>query len=113
MFAVKGWAALFLNLLASVVATSAIADPGRGGWGSGDHMFGVSGWGGMMFGPLMMIIWMVGVVALVMIVLRWFGVTNSTSHATRRDASDILKERFARGEINEKEFKAMLGQIRG
>ncbi len=64
--------------------------------------------GGFGFGGIFMVLWwiilIVGVVALV----RWLA---TSSHGTEgqggghRQPLDILKERYARGEINEQEFQ--------
>jgi len=62
----------------------------------------------MLFGPLMMILF----VAAVVVVLRWLGghVSPARGHAAApgppgRTPLDILKERFARGEIDKAEFE--------
>ncbi len=72
-----------------------------------DHspMWGNWGWGGMMFGPLMGILWLVVIVAVVMVAARWFGGGSSWSGQRRGSALEILEERFARGEIDAKELE--------
>jgi putative membrane protein len=61
----------------------------------------------MFFGPLMMIIFIAVVVVLVLLAVHWLG----GSHGPSRHSSppktplDILKERFARGEIDKEEFE--------
>ena len=63
-------------------------------------------WYGMVFGPIMMIIWLVIVIAVV--VIRWVqgGAGPSFPFAGgRKRALDILEERFARGEIDKNEFE--------
>lgn len=55
---------------------------------------------GMFFGPIMMIVFLIICVAMMVFMMRGRG------HGSRgRDALDILKERFARGEINQAEFE--------
>jgi putative membrane protein len=62
----------------------------------------------MIFGPLMMILFVATIVVLVVVALRWLG---STGHGVPPQAPpgktplDILKERFARGEIDREEFE--------
>ncbi len=55
----------------------------------------------MFFGPVMMIIFLVICVAMMFLMMR-----GAMRHGyRRRDAIDILKERFARGEINQAEYE--------
>lgn len=62
-------------------------------------------WGGGygMFGGLMMILFWGIVIALIVFAVKWFS-DNRGSGSNRRDALDILRERFASGEIDEEEF---------
>jgi putative membrane protein len=74
-----------------------------------DMMWG-GGWYGMIFGPLFMILVLVAVIAGVGLVGRWFGLpwygAQPPHHAPPgRTPLDILKERFARGEIDKEEFE--------
>lgn len=74
----------------------------------GPHMWS-GGWQGWFFGPIMMIVFIaVAVVALVLLT-HWLGVTGrgavNQAHATGRAPLDILKERFAKGEIDNEEFE--------
>jgi putative membrane protein len=74
------------------------------GWRSGPMWDGHWGW--MFMGPLMMIIFVAAVVVLVVVALRWIagGGQHGAPPATRTPL-DILKERFARGEIDKAEFE--------
>ena len=98
---VLGWLAVVLG---SVASSQALADASGDGHGPMWH----GGWGGMIFGPLMMILFVAAIVVLVVVALRWLG---STGHGTAPQAPpgkaplDILKERFAQGEIDREEFE--------
>ncbi len=108
----------FLQKAAAVAAGSSVAtlagvamahaSPGDyDGYGMG-HMWG-GGWG-MVFGPIFMIIVLVIIVAAVALVLRWVfgGADDQSARSDDRDedaALRILRERFARGEIDREEFE--------
>lgn len=69
-------------------------------------------WGWMLFGGLMMLLFWGGLIALVVLVVRGLsGPTNtassSSSEATSNTALDILKQRYARGEITQTEYEEM------
>lgn len=62
------------------------------------------GWRG--FGGIFMIFWWVLIVAGIVLFIRW--VVNESTKSSRKDeksALDILRERYAKGEINKKEFE--------
>ena len=71
----------------------------------GPHMM----WGyGMIFGPLFMILLLAVVVAVAVLLVRWLAMPwQGGSHPvpSGRTPLDILKERFARGEIDKDEFE--------
>ncbi len=72
----------------------------------GPHMWDGGGW--MIFGPLMMIVFIAVIVVVVVLMVRWLGGTghDAAPHAPPgRTPLDILKERFARGEIDKEEFE--------
>jgi len=95
---VKLTATTLAALLASNVAYADSVDD----WGQG---FGHMSWGGgysMFGGPMMLIFWGV-FAALVVMVVRWFA-GNRPGGGKSADAMDILKFRFAQGELNEDEF---------
>ncbi len=107
--------ALFMTgvALVSFSASAAFAQvgeiPGRNmpfQYGHG-MMWGGDQWGGfgMVIGPIFMILVLVGIVAAVVYVMRHMGsgFAPGAGHGSSR-ALDILKERFARGEIDSKEF---------
>ena len=80
----------------------------RHGYG---HMSGWGGgWHGTFLGPLFMIVVLVVVITLVVLLVRWLGGSwqgPQTSQQIQSGPSplDILKERFARGEINTEEYE--------
>jgi putative membrane protein len=80
------------------------AQGGQSSYPYGPGMMWGGGWYGVLFGPLFMILLLVGVVVLVGFMSRWFG---SSWHAppSPRTPLDILKERYARGEIDKEEFE--------
>ncbi len=90
-------AALFMP--AAVWANGAGEGFHRGGhmWGGGGHMF---------FGPLMMILVIAVVVVIVVLIVRWMGGgLGGPSTPVGKSPQDILKERYARGEMTTKEFE--------
>ena len=71
----------------------------------GPHMWGGGWW--MFLGPLMFIVFIAAIVAAVVVVVRWL----TGSHAAAppsppgKTPLDILRERYARGEIDREEFE--------
>jgi len=97
-----GAAAALSAIGALVASTAAIAQPSSPYYG---HMW--TGWG-WFFGPLTMIVVLVLVVALAVLLVRWLGGYGPGSFERDRPgktAPDILRERFARGEIDKEEFE--------
>ena len=90
----------FVHALAGSVLTAApaLAQPVTQGPGYCPPMWGNWGWMGM--GPLPMIVFIGGLIALIVLAARRFGQGSS-----RASALDILKERYARGEIDQTEFE--------
>lgn len=77
------------------------------GWGSHMMSWG-GGWFGMIFGPLFMILTLAVVIAVAVLLVRWLGGPwqGMPPHAQPSPTPlDILKERFARGEIDKDEFE--------
>jgi len=108
--------ALASGLLAAIVgiATSVVAQvgeiPDRNApyYYGHDMMWGGSQWGGfgMVLGPIFMILIVVGIVAGIIYLLRLFGAAGpGGSSQTAHDRSlALLKERYAKGEIDSEEF---------
>jgi putative membrane protein len=98
---------LSIATLTSTLGVSSTTWAQQGGSHYGPHMWG-GGWS-MLLGPLMMIVFIVAIVAAVVLMVRWLGVSSSHSAAPHPPAGrtplDILKERFARGEIDKEEFE--------
>jgi putative membrane protein len=72
------------------------------------HHGGNWGWGHMIFGSVMMILFWGLIVVGVVILVRWL--MSGSSHQSgssppRKPALDILEERFAKGEIDREEFE--------
>ena len=95
-------------LIAYGASGAAWAQATRDGYGTHTHM-----WGGgysWFFGPIMMIVFIAVTVVVIVLIVRWLG---GTGHVPSHQAYgppgktplDILKERYARGEIDKDEFE--------
>jgi len=63
-------------------------------------------WGGMAFGMVSMLLFWVLLIAAAVILIRYLSGTGVSSERQReKTALDILKERYARGEIEREEFE--------
>ena len=77
----------------------------------GDQM--MTGWWGMYFGPFTMLLVLVVSVVLIVFLVRWL-IGKSTTNADLRDNSlALLKERFAKGEIDAAEFEDRKKHLQG
>lgn len=99
------FAAASAALAPGAVLAQAPSDADR--YAYGQHMMWGGGW---FFGPLFMILFLAVLIAAVVILARWAGgpwqTTVPPHHAPPgRTPLDILKERFARGEIDKDEFE--------
>ena len=91
-----------------VSAGAAFADPADT-WGEG---FGHMMWGGGfgMAGGLMMLVFWGAIIALIVFAVRGFSAGSGS--ADKSDAAEILRQRYAKGEIDDEEYerrKAKLG----
>ena len=72
------------------------------------HMRGDWGWGSVIFGPLMMVLFMGAIIVVAVLLFRRVegGSTGAAAPpSVGNTALDILKGRFARGEIDKEEFE--------
>jgi putative membrane protein len=69
-------------------------------------------WYGIVFGPIMMIIWLVVLIVVAAAVIRWLQGGTAVPllfMGNRKRALEILEERFAKGEIDKDESKRRSG----
>ncbi len=96
-----------LSFSPAVLNTAAFAQQrwNEGPWGPG----GMMGWGGMGWaGGFIMIVFWIIVLAAIIIFIRWAVSSKgpaSSAPEQRESALDILKKRYARGEIDKEEFE--------
>jgi putative membrane protein len=94
------------TLPAAALAAESPAEPYT--WGP--QMMWGWGWYGMIFGPLFMILVLAVVIGVIVLAVRWLGGPWQGTLPPHypppgRTPVDILKERFARGEIDKDEFE--------
>jgi putative membrane protein len=70
-------------------------------WGDGMYGYGM-GWG--WFGPILMIVFWVLVIAGIVYLVKTIAGGRSSTFSKEETAIDILKKRYARGEIDAEEF---------
>ena len=94
-------------MLSLVIPVVALAD--AEGEYHGPGMMWDGSWTGWLMGPVTMLLFLGAVVALIVLLVRWLGgqgtVGGSRSPYVEKTALDILRERFARGEIDKNEFE--------
>jgi putative membrane protein len=100
---------VLVALFASISANPALAQGGRyEGWHMGPGMMG--GWGMGWFGGIFMIIFWILILVGLVFFIKWLIQSTSRGQAGGGDgnrALEILKERYARGEIDKAEFETM------
>lgn len=107
---------LLVFLLFVSLSKSIVAQP-QSGFYHGPGMMGGGGWFGMVIGLLLIGLLIAGVVYLIMTAVSKSQSKGSQSSQTHSEsnpktAMDILMERFARGEIDEKEFEERRRRLR-
>jgi putative membrane protein len=89
---------------AALMSPAAQAEPSGGRYY--DH-YGMMGWGGWFYGPVMMLLFFALLVGAVVLVVRLFSSDALRPGAKQEDrVQAILRERFAKGEITKEEFEA-------
>lgn len=88
------------------LAVPALADSG-GGFG---HVMWGGGFG--VFGGLLLLVFWGLIVGLVVLAIRGFSDRSGPRRGTETTAEDILRDRFARGEIDEEEYEHRKAKLR-
>lgn len=100
---------LLLVLAAGMGAAAAQTTLDDSRYGYGHSMMGWDGgWTMIFFGPLFMIITLAAVVAAIVFLVRWLGGAVPGAGPllpSQRTPIDVLKERYAKGEIDKTEFE--------
>ncbi len=92
-------------LLTFFWATSSLAQSERDWYGWGHPAWG---WGHMIFGGVMMVVFWGGIILLIVLLVRWIGGSGISGGGPAGGPTtplDILQERFAKGEIDKKEYE--------
>lgn len=80
--------------------------------------YGVWGWGWMIFGSLMMVLFWGGLIALVVLAVRGLTGGNQRQGSNRAESApsgnplDILQTRYAKGEITREEFEQIRDDLK-
>ena len=105
----KGWAwliILILGIFVLVVTLPSMLYTGR--YGGSHGMMG--GWHMMGFGGVFM--WLIIILVVGLVIYFLLRETGSEKEKTGDEAMEILKKRYARGEITKEEFEEMKKQLR-
>ena len=89
-------------VIAVFSAMPALADVDGGAYGGRHHWGDGMGW---FIGPFMMLLFLGAVVLVVVLLVRGLGGTGGGERRGKTEAMEILRERFARGEIDREEFE--------
>jgi len=107
------WPLAVLVLSCFIVSPAFAQSGGYRNWHMGRWMMG--DWGMGWFGMIMMLLFWVLVIAGIVVLIRWLvqstGSRSRSSVGKGSQAMDILKERFAKGEITRNEFESMKKEI--
>lgn len=68
-------------------------------------MMGGYGMGGFGFGGIFMILWWILIIIGIVVLIKWVLGSSASHGGAVGKALDILKERYARGEIDEQEYR--------
>ena len=94
---------------AALAPLGALAQTQEGGRypGTWDHPYMMGGWGSMVFGPIMMLLFWGLIIVAIVLAVRWLGggAVGAAPPQARKTPLEILQERFARGEIDKDEFE--------
>ncbi|NQV43638.1 MAG: SHOCT domain-containing protein [Rhodospirillales bacterium] len=70
-------------------------------------------------GPFMMVLFFTALIVIAILLIKWLGgghryhrCTHRRSHSQGKAAEDVLRERFARGEIDKAEFEERLNVLK-
>lgn len=96
--------AMIAGLLVSCTGEGSYGPQGRGGW---NHMMGYGGYGGI----FMWIILIVIAVVIIYFVINRSKRTGNSKNSTGESPTEILKKRYAKGEITKEEFDRLKREI--
>lgn len=92
------------SMFGAVAVMAPMAAWANGAVGEGYHHGGRMMGGHGLYGPLMLIITVAAIAAIVVLAMRWSRPRHNCRHR-RKNPKDILRERYARGEMTTKEFE--------
>lgn len=75
------------------------------------HMFGFGGWGVFLFGVVFFVFLLVGLIVFIVWAVRQ-GKVNKAQDGSQSTPEQILKVRYAKGEITRKEYQDMMKDIK-
>lgn len=82
------------------------------GWGGHGYGWGMGGWTGGLF---MVLFWAAVIILIVLVVrqMKGHGMGSAPPETRQRDPVEILRERYARGEIDTGEFEERMKNLAG